>query len=136
MKTFFTILTTITVLIGATLFYVVKDTSKVVFEPEKLSESTPELEGHGTQTFPRDSLEETTQSKNDQNFDEVYDPVNQTPATDLINTEANFSGLSQQPTDSLSTQSVEEEENEKRIQNEIRELRDDTNRILNNIINN
>lgn len=136
MKTFFTILTTITVLIGATLFYVVNDTSKVVFEPEKLSESTPVLEGHGTQPFPRDSLAETTPSKNDQNFEEVYDPVNQTPAADLINTEANFSGLGQQPTDSLSTQSVKEGENEKRIQNEIRELRDDTNRILNNIINN
>lgn len=132
MKTFFTILTTITLLIGATLFYVVNDTSKVVFEPENLTESTTdEKEVPGMQPSTRDSIAEASPVKSDHNGEESGDPYDIQRAA-----ESDFTRQNQQSTSGLSTQPDKEEKDEEKVQSEIRELRDDTHRILNKIIKN
>lgn len=127
MKTFFSILFTFTVLIGATLLYVVKDTSSVVFEPENL-----------TGPVSSDSVDSATDTLNSSNVAEHIDEfkneftVKKGEEKHPINyNEANSK------TD-LPTKANEESntiENE-RIQNEIRELRNETNKILKEILDN
>lgn len=136
MKTFFYILITMTLLIGTTLYYVVSDNSTVIeFSPESAIVSDT-LETESAMPVRNQAAQETTVAKTvqtDQGQSESRETVSQENKSEEAGRNKVLNESVSESSDASKTLSEPEKE---RIQNEIRTLREDTNRILKQINNN
>ncbi len=136
MKTFFYILLTMTLLIGTTLFYVISDNSSMIeFTPESefvsdtlATESIESDENHSVQ-----EITSSNSAKDNQKRTESRDSDWQGNNSDEVVLEMEINEVVPESSDTSETVSEPDKE---RIQNEIRTLREDTNRILKQINNN
>lgn len=136
MKTFFTILITVTILIASTVIYVVNDTSKIVFDPDSMSENINLEKKPGASSSVQDSSTEHNSRKKQQDLRESGNLEVKAPGNGRDSVMTEHTRQKQQATVNLSAESTSENGDQEQIQKEIRELRNDTNRILEEILNN